>query len=75
MRKFAEYLILQLVLSIVQVLPINACAQLCRWIAWLFADVIKFREKVIDENILGVFPDMASRNDARCLGRCGITCV
>ncbi len=59
MRKIAEYIILQIVLSIVQVLPITGCAQLCRWLAWLFSDVIKFRQRVIDENILGVFPDMA----------------
>ena len=58
MRKFAEYLSLQLVVSIVQILSIDACAQLCRWLAWLFADVIKFRRSVIDENILGVYPDM-----------------
>ncbi len=57
-KTYLEYLLLQLVLAIVQVLPIETCARLCRGLAWLVADVIKFRHKVIDENILGVYPEM-----------------
>lgn len=59
LKSFAEYLALQLVLSCVQVLPIDMCARCCRGVAWLVSDVIKFRRKIIDENILGVYPDMA----------------
>ena len=58
LRTFAEYLALQLILSLVQVLPIETCARFCRGLAWLANDVFKFRRKVIDENILGVFPEM-----------------
>lgn len=58
LKSLAEYLALQLVLSCVQILPIDVCARICRRAAWLISDVIKFRRKVIDENILGVYPDM-----------------
>ena len=58
LRRYAEYLLLQLVLSLVQVLPIDVCARGCRWFAWLVADVLKFRRKVIDDNIVGVYPEM-----------------
>lgn len=58
LRTLAEYLALQLILSIVQVLPIETCARFCRGLAWLANDVLKFRRKVIDGNILGVFPVM-----------------
>ena len=58
LRIFVEYLALQLVLSLVQVLPIETCARFCGRFAWLANDVFKFRHRVIDENILGVFPDM-----------------
>lgn len=57
-KALIEYLALQLVLAMVQILPMSACARLCRGLAWLVADVIRFRHKVIDANILGVFPDM-----------------
>ena len=65
LKSLAEYLALQLVLSCVQVLSIDTCARICRGMAWLVSDVIKFRRKVIDANILGVYPDMPQdkRND------------
>ena len=58
LKTYVEYLLLQLVLSLVQVLPIETCARLCRGLAWLVNDVIGFRRRVIDENLLGVYPDM-----------------
>ena len=67
-RSFAEFLILQLVLSVVQVLPIDFCARCCRWLAWFVTDVVKFRRKVIDGNILGVYPDMPE-NERQALTR------
>ena len=58
LRTYAEYLILQLVLSLVQIFPIEMCAKFCRGMAWLITHKIKFREKIIDDNILGVYPEM-----------------
>ena len=59
MKKIAEYLVFQIVLSIIQIMPIEMCAKLCRGLAWLIADVLKFRRKVIDENLRGVYPDIS----------------
>lgn len=58
LRTLAELVVLKVILSVVQILSIDQCASLCQKLAWLVNDVIKFRRKVIDENILGVFPDM-----------------
>ena len=57
MRKMFEYLLLQLLISFVQVLPTSWLKPLCNGLAWLVADRLKFRRKVIRENILGVYPD------------------
>ncbi len=59
-KTYVEFFALQIVLAIVQVLPITTCAKICRGLAWLLADVLKFRSKVIHENIRGVFPDLSS---------------
>ena len=59
LKTYLEYLALQLILAIIQVLPISMCASLCRGIAWLFCDVFGFRRKVIDENIAAVYPDLS----------------
>ena len=61
--RFAEVFLLRLVICCVQVLTIDACARFCRWLAWLIADVVGFRRKVIFQNILGVYPDAT---DERC---------
>ncbi|MEL7499700.1 MAG: lysophospholipid acyltransferase family protein [Planctomycetota bacterium] len=57
-KTIAELILLKVVLAVVQVLTIEQCSWCCRKLAWLVNDVIKFRRKVIHENILGVFPDM-----------------
>ena len=57
MRKFFEYVLIQIVISFIQVMPIEMCDRMCRFLAHVIADRFKFREKIIRENILGVFPD------------------
>lgn len=54
---FAQYILFQCVISLFQVLPLSACDRFCRLAALLVSDRIRFREKVIRENILGVYPD------------------
>ena len=58
LQKFAEYLVLRLIVCGVQIMTPAACARFSRMLAWLVADVIRFRRKTIHENILGVYPDM-----------------
>jgi KDO2-lipid IV(A) lauroyltransferase len=56
-KNVAQYLLVQIVISIILIMPIEMCAKLCRFLSWLVADKIGFRRKVIRENILGVYPD------------------
>lgn len=65
MKKFAEYVLIQLVISFVQVLPLSSCGKFCRFLAWLVSDKIGFRRKIIYENILGVYPDSSEEELAR----------
>ncbi len=57
LRHFLEFFVARTILAVLQVLPLSACAGLARWLAWLAADVIRFREKVVDENLRMTFPD------------------
>ncbi len=57
MIRFLQYLLVQIVVSIIQVMPISWCANLCQFLSWLVTEKLRFREKVIRENIRGVFPD------------------
>ena len=52
-----ETVCLQLLIAILQVLSIKQCVRFCRFMAWLLADVIKFRRKIIHDNIIAVYPD------------------
>ncbi len=63
MKKIAEYLAFQFVLSLVQIMPIEMCANVCRGVAWLVSDVLGFRRKIIEANLRGVYPDLS---DDRC---------
>lgn len=58
MKKLAELLVLKIVICTLQILPMEMCARFCRGLAWLLADVIKFRVRVIEENLQGVYPDI-----------------
>ncbi len=58
MKKLAELLVLKIVICMLQIMPMEMCAQFCRGLAWLLADVIKFRQRVIEENLRGVYPDI-----------------
>ncbi len=57
MVRFFQYLLVQIVVSVIQVMPMSWCGSFCRGLVWLVCDRLKFRRKVIRENILGVYPD------------------
>ena len=63
MRSFAELMFLKVFVSLMQMFPIETCARFCRTMAWLTADVLGFRRKVITENLRGVYPEIT---DERC---------
>lgn len=60
LRYLLEYALVRLIVSVVQVLPVEHCHRLAHFLAWLFNDVLRFRQKVIDGNISAVFPEMTA---------------
>ncbi len=56
-------MILRLIVCAIQVLSPDACSRLSRFLAWFLSDVVKFRRKIIDGNILGVYPE---KTDSEC---------
>jgi Kdo2-lipid IVA lauroyltransferase/acyltransferase len=57
-KELATLLALQLLIAVLQVLPMTTCTEICRWLAWLATDVIGFRKRVIEENLRGVYPQI-----------------
>lgn len=52
------YLVVRLALCIVQALPVEMCARLAKTAAWLLTDVLRLRRAIIEENLIGAFPQM-----------------
>jgi KDO2-lipid IV(A) lauroyltransferase len=65
---FAVYLVVRLLIAVVQALPVDTGAAMARWLAWIFADVLKLRRKVLEENLSHAFPEL-SAEDRRRLAR------
>ncbi|MEM9409751.1 MAG: lysophospholipid acyltransferase family protein [Planctomycetota bacterium] len=65
LRKILEYALVRSLIGVILVLPIETCHGLAEKLAYLFCDIIKFRSKVIDENIRLVYPNfsMEQRQD------------
>ena len=58
LRHIAEYLAVRVALSIIQAVSIETCDVVCRWMAYLAANVWKIRGRVVDENLQIAFPEM-----------------
>ena len=61
---FAQYVLIQIVISLFQAFPLETCDRICKFLASLISDRIGFRRKIIRENILGVFPDASDEKIA-----------
>ncbi len=57
LRHYAEYLVVRLVISLIQVLPLSLCDRFAAGLAFLCTRVIKLRHKTIQENLKAVFPE------------------
>lgn len=51
------YVFMRLLICMVQAMTLDACARFVRPLAWLLADVLPIRRKVVDENLRQAFPD------------------
>lgn len=60
-RKIVEYVGIQLLICVAQVLPVEVCQKLAHKLAFFFCDVLNFRHKIIDENIRLVKTDLSPR--------------
>ena len=72
-RRIVEVIALQVLISLVQIVPFSACQRLARGLTYLIHDIFKFRRKVIFENIKGVYPRPPKSDVISWLVRCGIT--
>lgn len=57
LRHLAEYLAVRAALSLVQAVSLDTCAAVTRWFAWVAADVLKIRGRIVDENLAIAFPE------------------
>lgn len=62
------YLIVRVLICIVQAVPLGLCHAGARGLAVLFADVLRVRHRVVDENLAFAFPDL-SPGERRRLAR------
>src|SRR6185295_10838419 len=64
LRHLAEYFAVRVALSLIQAVRIETCEAVCRWLAWLAADVLRIRGRVVEENLQIAFPEKtaAERN-------------
>ncbi|MDX1943899.1 MAG: lysophospholipid acyltransferase family protein [Pirellulaceae bacterium] len=67
-RHLGEYLAVRLVMSFIQAVSIETCQWGSRWLAWIAADVVGVRRKIVLENLLIAFPD-SSLEQRKALAR------
>jgi len=68
LRHIAEYLAVRVALSLIQAVSMETCQTACRWLAWLAADVLRLRGRVVTENLRIAFPDK-SDDERRTIAR------
>ncbi len=66
---FLVYLLVRVVISVVQALPLSACARGAELLATLFCDVLGVRRRVVEENLLTAFPDLPQSERERIAWR------
>lgn len=56
------YFIVRLLICMVQAMRIETAARLARGMAWLFADVVRIRAAVVDDNLAHALPHLSTRS-------------
>ena len=57
LRHLAEYFAVRVVLSVIQAVRIETCDVACRWLAFVVADLLKIRGRIVEENLRHAFPE------------------
>jgi len=68
MRDYLVYLVVRALICVIQGTRIETCHLGAKWLAWLLADVLRARGKLVHENLGHAFPEMSER-DRRRLAR------
>ncbi len=64
-KRFADllvYFVVRLLICLVQAMRMETAARLARGIAWLFAEVLRIRAGVVDENLAHAFPHLSPQS-------------
>jgi len=62
---YSVYVVVRLLICIVQAIRLETGQQIARVLAWLFAEVLKIRGHVVDENLRCAFPGLSARGRRR----------
>lgn len=65
---FAAYLAVRCVVCVAQAVSLDTAQRIARWLAWLFAEVLGVRRRVVEENLRYAFPKM-NEQQRRALAR------
>ena len=65
---FLVYLAVRMLICIVQALRIETASRLARGVAWLFAEVIRIRAGVVDDNLAHAFPHLSAESRRKLAG-------
>lgn len=65
---YLVYVVVRILICIVQGIRLETGQRLARSLAWLFCDVLRVREAVVDENLAHAFPQMP-RSERKALAR------
>jgi len=60
LRHLAEYFAVRVALSLIQAVRIETCDVVCRWLAFLAADVLKIRGGIVEQNLHFAFPEKST---------------
>ena len=56
---FLVYMVVRLLICVTQAIRIETGREIAKRLAWVFCDVMRIREKVVDENLAYAFPGMS----------------
>ncbi len=59
-RWLIEYIALRVLICLIHLTPPASVQQLARTLSWFVSDVLKFRRKVIHDNLLSIYPDLSA---------------
>lgn len=69
MIDFAVYLIVRMFICVMQALPLSTGVSIARLLAWLFADVLRARRRLVRSNLAHAFPEWTEEEYSRCIRR------